>query len=479
MSTSSESFEWTTQDRVALRSAGLSVAHGGGDSRGPQVDTEASLEAGKGHEVGPDLPVQDSGNGCVIYAAERFRRPQASVAESPLEVDCQEPGGFDSGVGAGGEGPVVDQLGWGQANWSGHGESLKFRHLRCVSSSQTPDLSPAGASSAESKTVELPVRQTVGSNQQLVGDPVSEAIDSYVPTFSAEIWEAIGPFVREAVRDCDLKTRYSAQELMVVTARHVHWCWTTGGLELARAVIFRREVIGEYIARGCPQMTRASAGNRRSQLLRMSELLLPPQDRVDRLAPMPTSTALSPYTQADLVALRSWASGLNTHYRQVQAHLLLSLGLGAGMSNAEILAARSCHLHVDSEGALIEVVGSRPRIVPVLATWEEPLVDFAKARPLDSQQFIFRPRRTSQNNHTIGNFVDRTRPGLVKPTAQRMRVTWIVTHLIAGSPLAALVTAAGVDSLEALTRYLQFVPGKELTEIRAQFRSATTGTDPT
>ena len=87
MSTSSESFEWTTQDRVALRSAGLSVAHGGGDSRGPQVDTEASLEAGKGHEVGPDLPVQDSGNGCVIYAAERFRRPQASVAESPLEVD--------------------------------------------------------------------------------------------------------------------------------------------------------------------------------------------------------------------------------------------------------------------------------------------------------------------------------------------------------------------------------------------------------
>lgn len=472
MSTSSESFEWTTQDRVALRSAGLPVIHGGGDSRGPQVDAEARLQAGQGHEVGPDLPVQDSGNGGVIYAAERFRRPKASVTEGSLEIDCHEPGGFDSGVGAGGLRPVVDQLSRGQASGSGHGESLKFRHLQCVSSSQTPDLTPAGASSPESETAGQPFRQTVSSNQQSVGDPVSEAIDSYVPTFSAETWEAIGPFVREAVRDCDLKTRYSAQELMVVTARHVHWCWTTGGLELDRAVIFRREIIAEYIARGCPQMTRASAGNRRSQLLRMSELLLPPQDRVDRLAPMPTSTALSPYTQADLIALRSWASSLNTHYRQVQAHLLLALGLGAGMSNAEILAARSCHLQVDSEGALIEVVGSRPRIVPVLATWEEPLVDFAKARPLNDQQFIFRPRRTSLNNHTIGNFVDRTRPGRVKPTAQRMRVTWIVTHLIAGSPLVALVTAAGVDSLEALTRYLQFVPNRSLDDIRAQFRDA-------
>lgn len=478
MSTSSESFEWTTRDRVALRSAVLITTHGGGDSRGPQVNSEASLEASEGHEVGPDLPVQDSGNGCVVYAAERFRRPQASLPQSPLEVDCHEPGGFDSGVAAGGERPVVDQLCRGRASGSGHGESLKFRNLRCVSSSQTSDLAPAGASSPESETVEQPVRQNVSSNQQSVGDLVSEVIDSYVPTFSAEIWAVIGPFVREAVLDCDAQTRYSARELMVVTARHVHWCWTTAGMELARAVIFRREVIAEYIERGCPQMSKASAGNRRSQLLRMSELLMPPPERVKRLNPMPTSKALSPYSSSEQISLRSWARGLNTQYRQEQAHVLLALGLGAGISNAEIIEVRSCHLHVDDEGALIEVVGNRPRVVPVLALWEQPLLEYAQARPLSPQQYLFRPLRTTVDDHTIGNFVDKTRPGHVKPTAQRMRVTWIVTHLIAGTPLKPLIDAAGVDSLEALTRYLKFIPGKDLSDVRAQFRSANTGTEP-
>jgi len=160
------------------------------------------------------------------------------------------------------------------------------------------------------------------------------------------------------------------------------------------------------------------------------------------------------------------------------ALMLLALGLGAGLSNAEIVEVRSCHLHVDDEGALIEVVGNRPRVVPVLALWEQPLLDYAQARPLSPQQYLFRPLRTTVDDHTIGNFVDKTRPGHVKPTAQRMRVTWIVTHLIAGTPLKPLIDAAGVDSLEALTRYLKFIPGKDLSDVRAQFRSANTGTDP-
>lgn len=39
-----------------------------------------------------------------------------------------------------------------------------------------------------------------------------------------------------------------------------------------------------------------------------------------------------------------------------------------------------------------------------------------------------------------------------------MRSTWLVQQMAARAPLPALVEAAGVDSLEALTRYLQFVP---------------------
>lgn len=305
---------------------------------------------------------------------------------------------------------------------------------------------------------------------------VTDAIRGYSPDLPDNEWALIGEFVRSAVTDCDAHTPYSARELLAVAARHVRWCWRTAGLPLDLAVIFHRDTIAEYIAHGCPQMSPASAGNRRSQLLRMSELLLPAGDRMNRLAPLPPSDPLAPYTPADVIALRSWANGQNTQYRREQCNLLLALGLGAGLSNAEILAVRACHLHVDDDGVLVEVIGRRERFVPVLATWESPLIDYDAARPLNAEQFVFRPKRTSSHINTIGNFVDKVHAGRVRCTAQRMRVTWIVTHLTAGTPVKPLVAAAGVDSLEALTRYLRFVPDHDANRLRAQMR--TPGGDP-
>jgi len=47
-----------------------------------------------------------------------------------------------------------------------------------------------------------------------------------------------------------------------------------------------------------------------------------------------------------------------------------------------------------------------------------------------------------------------------------MRSTWITTQLSAGTHVRTLVAAAGVDSLEAFTRYLGFVdPAPEATAI--------------
>ena len=449
--------------RALLRAAGLSTPNAAGGSAGPQVDTQASLESSERHEVGPDRSMQDRSDGGVVDAAERFGAAQTATVESLAEVDGQESGSFDGGVEAGSVGPVVDQLDRSRSTRAGHDQILKIRNLQCVSSS---------ASFADSRTEEQPPPQNGGNNQHSVGDLVARAIIEYRPDMPAEDWAVVGPFVRDAVTDCDAKTPYAAKDLMAAASRHAWWCWRAAGLELDRGVVYRREVIGEYIARGCSQMSPASAGNRRSQLLRMSEILLPPAHQVAQLPALPPSKALEPYSSSELTALRSWASGLNTQYRREQAHLLLALGLGAGLSNAEILAVQAQHVHVDEQGVLIHVDGRRPRTVPVLALWERALIDYGNLRTLDSQQFVFRPRRQSQDSNTIGNFVDRTRPGVVKATAQRMRVTWIVTHLIAGSPLTALIQAAGVESLEALTRYLKFVPNRSLADVRAQFRDA-------
>lgn len=321
------------------------------------------------------------------------------------------------------------------------------------------------------------IGNTVGVNQQSVVDRVALTIESYTPDLPEAHWAEIATFVRESVNACEQKTPYTARELLVASARHVHWCWQTAGLPLDRDVVFRREVIAEYVAHGCQQMSPASAGNRRSQLLRMSELLLGPQHRTSRLASLPPPDPTSPYTASEVIALRSWADGQKTTYRRVNCHVLLALGMGAGLSASEVTAVQAQHVHADEDGVLIEVTGARPRVVPVLAEWEQVLVQVASSA-MRPDLFLFRPTREKTHRNLIGNFVDKTSPGRVRANAQRMRSTWIVTHLSAGTPVTALVEAAGVDSLEALTRFLRFVPHMDATEARKTLRDVYRREDP-
>lgn len=291
----------------------------------------------------------------------------------------------------------------------------------------------------------------------------------------ADQWAQIADFVRAAVTDCRGGTVYSARELFKATTPLAAWCFWTAGLELDREEVFHPEVIAEFIARGTPQWSRPTAANRRSQLMRMSELLLPHPTRPVRLPPMWSANPSKPYTPAEVVAMRSWAGGQTSHYMVVNSTVLLALGLGAGMSAAEVCEVRTGHLHVDDEGVLVEVVGKRPRLVPVLAEWEPVLVALAGTSAIRPDLYVFRPQRTTSNKNTISNFVAKTNAPRVHPSLLRMRATWIVTHLSAGSPVKALVEAAGVDSLEALTRYLRFVPDVDVAAYRAAFRAAAQG----
>lgn len=306
---------------------------------------------------------------------------------------------------------------------------------------------------------------------------MAAAIANYTPDLPPEDWAVIRGCVRAAVTDCHDNTVYSARELFKAATRHVWWCWRTAGLSLERAVVFHPEVIGEFIDRGCPDWSRPTAANRRSLLLRMSELLLPPDARPVRLPPMWAANPLYPYAPAEVAALRSWAVGQITQTRVVQCHVLLALGFGAGLSASEVADLRTGHLHVDSEGVLVEVVGRRARLVPVLAEWEPVLADLADAALRPNLYVFGGPRRTVSHKNTVSNFVRATNIGRVHPSLQRMRVTWIVGHLIAGSPVKALMQAAGVDSLDALNRYLRFVPDADVKAYRQAFRNGVGGPD--
>ena len=88
------------------------------------------------------------------------------------------------------------------------------------------------------------------------------------------------------------------------------------------------------------------------------------------------------------------------------------------------------------------------------------------------EDLVFGWERTAHSPNSVHGFVARTHGHAPHLTAQRLRATWIVHHLTVGTPLSALMDAAGVMSLEAFTRYLRFVPSAEITEARRWLRGS-------
>ncbi len=281
----------------------------------------------------------------------------------------------------------------------------------------------------------------------------------YESQLEAGVWAEVHTFVLAAVTDAVKSTRYSEAGLNAAASRLTGWAWQTAGLPLERDVIFNRDVIARFIAVGCAHLKDATRGNLRSQLLRMSEALLDPALVQRRLSPLPPSDPSRPYSAVELVSLRSWASAQSTPARRANAEVLLAAGAGAGLSAAEIGELRVRDIVIDEVGVVLGVFGERPRHVPVLPAWEQSLA--ARVAVLDPDRYAFRENHTVFYPNLITNFIGRSKVLGVQPQTQRLRATWIVQHLDAGTPVHTLMRAAGVDSLEAFTRYVKFMRAVE------------------
>ncbi len=179
----------------------------------------------------------------------------------------------------------------------------------------------------------------------------------------------------------------------------------------------------------------------------------------------------APYTGTEVAALRAWVYGQPSQARRVQADRLLSLGLGAGLTAAEIAATSVDDLHVDDVGVLISVRGPRTREVPVLADWSGPLKQVAE-NP-NCTGYVLLPSRKRIRN-LISNFAN-SGSGEPGPNSHRMRSTWIVRHLIAGVPVRGLLKAAGIETVQGLTKFLTHVPAPDVDAVRRALHGAHEG----
>ncbi len=111
---------------------------------------------------------------------------------------------------------------------------------------------------------------------------------------------------------------------------------------------------------------------------------------------------------------------------------------------------------------VVHVRGAAERAVPVAADWAwfvESLADDESGAYLLSPNAERRTRYLARSTraHTIGAFA---------PTPQRMRNTWLVDHLNAGTPLRTLMDAAGLTTSFAVVRLAPFLHQQSPAEQR-------------
>ena len=110
------------------------------------------------------------------------------------------------------------------------------------------------------------------------------------------------------------------------------------------------------------------------------------------------------------------------------------------------------------------------RSVPVRRLWADEVLRLAEE---SGPRPFYMPDRFRITRRDILGFIERcTGEGLPKFNVQRLRITWMVSHLAAGTPLAALVRASGVR-VGQLGKYLRFVAPVTEDDYRRQLSGAT------
>lgn len=246
-----------------------------------------------------------------------------------------------------------------------------------------------------------------------------------------------------------------AAELLTALAGHAAWLTATGHPVDADTLV-DPDLVQRWILHGLTGLSAGTAANYRSRLARVGAAIT----RTVRPAPLHASDPTEPYAPQAESALVTWASGLRTPRMRTDVHAALSLGIGTGLSTAEIMQTCGTDVVRTDHGVLtVGVHGPRARLVPVRARYADGLTVLAEQAGPGPLFKPGSPGRVGKNALTNTIAAARRDGDIALPvlTAQRMRATWLVRHLSAGVRPDVLLAAAGLDDLGSLARYMRWV----------------------
>jgi hypothetical protein len=228
--------------------------------------------------------------------------------------------------------------------------------------------------------------------------------------------------------------------------------WATGeGMAFDREVILDPDTVERFVAVALAQDR--SAATYRAVLRRVGPLLTNRAPWEPRPAPIARRQLAPPYSSTEIAILLEDAVTQPTPSRQQAACAFIVLGLGVGLDGRWATRVRSSDVTRRGGGVVVRVGEPSPRSIVALGPWEVELLALAESA---GDEFLVGGR--SSSNRRTGQLIAR----LVTPTGHprlspaRLRSTWLLWHLQAGTRLPELCRAAGLRGTAVFGDLLEF-----------------------
>ena len=250
-------------------------------------------------------------------------------------------------------------------------------------------------------------------------------------------------FARQVVPAAGPGGRERAKNLLWAAAKLADY-GTGLGLDAEPQVLLHPSVIERFTAHA-PGLSGVARRTLRTNLRFIARRVVPQLAPTD--APLPRERAKAPYSAAEIAGYLALAEAQPTPARRMRAAGLVCLGAGAGLIRADLRNVRGSDVICRSGGVIVQVRGARPRAVPVLARYHQPLLAAARFAGTGLVTGGTDPGRRNLTTPLIRSLAGGT--GLPRLDTSRLRSTWLrdCAQLLG---LATFMHAAGITCSQRL-----------------------------
>jgi integrase len=281
----------------------------------------------------------------------------------------------------------------------------------------------------------------------------SSWLEEYRPRrLDPRTWAVVRPFVLGCAERLDLDESAHGVRVARVLAQLAAWALRER-LPLDTEVVLDPDVVERFVAVGL--VDDRSRATYRATLRRVGPLLTKRAPWEARPAAVARRQVAMPYRIEEVACLWADAFAQPTERKRRAARALLALGAGAGLDGRWVARVATGDVVMRDQLVTVRVGPPSERVVPVLADWQDEVLDLAATA---AGEYLVGGHSTSRNRAgalaaslMVGN-------GSPRFSASRLRSTWLVTHLALGTRLPEFARAAGLEGVTVLSDLLAFVP---------------------